>query len=102
MSDLDAQDRRYVENARTSLRSGPTMAVIPADELQALERAVEAAQRRPSYKKAVEWVALNDDSAELDAEAIEHSVSVAFIADIWGVPARRVARDVLKVREADR
>lgn len=41
MADLDAQDKRYVENAPTPAgKVGPTMASIPFDELKAMGQAL--------------------------------------------------------------
>lgn len=57
--------------------------------------------RRPTYGSAVLWIALNDETAETDAERIAQLISVVLVADIFGVEPERVARDVLERRAAE-
>lgn len=55
----------------------------------------------PSYRKAVEWIALNDDSGSSDAhnpEVVESLISVVLVADLFDVPQFNVALDVVKFR----
>lgn len=55
---------------------------------------------QPSYKSAVEWIALNDNPgvAELP-ETLEGYLTVALVADLFGVDLKRVAEDVANFRE---
>jgi hypothetical protein len=55
---------------------------------------------QPSYKSAVEWIALNDNpgAAELP-ETLEGYLTVALVADLFGVDLKRVAEDVANFRE---
>jgi len=50
------------------------------------------------YKFAVECCAFNDESAETDLETISQTISVSLVADLFGIPAEKVAAAVLKVR----
>lgn len=54
--------------------------------------------KRPSYRMAVEWAALNDESAATDPEEVAGTISVCLVADIFGLDVARVVRDVLRVR----
>lgn len=54
-----------------------------------------------SYKKAVAWIALNDEPLWVDLEdleAISEMISVQLIAELFGKPEKKVAQDVLKYR----
>lgn len=53
------------------------------------------------YRFAVEWAALNDESAEQDVEVVGQTISVALIADLFSVSTDKVARDVLRLREKE-
>lgn len=55
---------------------------------------------QPSYKSAVEWIALNDNAgaAELP-ETLEGYLTVALVADLFGVDLKRVAEDIANFRE---
>lgn len=55
--------------------------------------------KRPSYRDAVAWVADNDDSETLDVETVRSYVTVALVADLFGVEQEKVAADVVKFRE---
>lgn len=55
--------------------------------------------KRASYQRAVEWIAYNDETACLNADEIEQFISVLLVADLWGKRPRKVADDVLRVRE---
>lgn len=50
------------------------------------------------YKFAARWIAFNDESASQDLEEIKTIISVALIADLFGVTIDKVAEDVLKIR----
>lgn len=55
--------------------------------------------KRASYRAAVEWIALNDDAGNGDtAEIVADYVSVGLIADIFEVPAEKLAADIMRVR----
>lgn len=51
------------------------------------------------YIDAVEWIASNDESAEMDLEVIQYLVTVQMVSDIWDKPSEIVAKDVLKWRK---
>lgn len=51
-----------------------------------------------TYKKAVHWIAYNDEPTELDRDVVALSISVALIADVFGVHEVDVANDVIDVR----
>lgn len=50
----------------------------------------------PSYRKAVEWIALNDAQARDPAPLLVSSTSVLLVAELFGVEAFQVAGDVLR------
>lgn len=56
--------------------------------------------RRASYRHGVELIALNDEPTETDLDQIEGQISVQLLADLFGVPPMRVAKDILKKRQA--
>lgn len=58
--------------------------------------------KRASYRHAVDWIAVNDETAEMDLGYIADFVSVLLIADIFDVDPHKVARDVLKIRQKER
>jgi hypothetical protein len=58
--------------------------------------------KRPSYKRAIEWIALNDgagDDDALDTEAVGNLVSSVLVADIFEVDSDKVGQDVVKLRK---
>jgi hypothetical protein len=55
--------------------------------------------KRASYSEAVAWISWNDDTASgSDEEVIATYLSTLLIADLFGVEAARVAKDVAKHR----
>lgn len=56
------------------------------------------ATKTPSYLDAVEWVAQEDDPVTVDVATIQGYVSVALVADLFGLQTSDVATDVHKVR----
>ena len=58
--------------------------------------------KRASYKHAVEWIAINDESASLDLEEIRWLPTTLLVEEIFCVDGDRIARDVLRLRERDR
>lgn len=52
-----------------------------------------------SLKRFVEWIALNDEPDELNVEAIQCSISVAMISDLFGVKSEVLAEKIIKIRE---
>jgi hypothetical protein len=57
--------------------------------------------KRPSYREAIAHIALNDNPGDpdaLDAEAIEGTISVGLVADLFGVDRSNVARGVVNYR----
>jgi len=57
--------------------------------------------KRPSYRTAIELLALNDDPGEMDEESVARSVSVGIVASLFEVEAERVARDVVRFRKSE-
>jgi len=61
--------------------------------------------KRASYREAVYWIAMNDgpgDHDALEVEYVQGQLTVGIIADIFGVADERVAKDVVRVRKAER
>jgi len=52
------------------------------------------------YRAAIEWIALNDEDAEMDSEIVEQQLTVVMTADVFGVGENQVARDVIARRRA--
>jgi hypothetical protein len=63
----------------------------------------ETTRKRPpvSLRAAVEWIAYNDEAAELDVDVIAGQISVVMAADLFSVPAERIARRVVRIRQAE-
>lgn len=58
--------------------------------------------KRPSYRTAVAWIALNDAVGDDDpADVLSGLVSVALVADLFEISPTRVAADVLKMRRRE-
>ncbi len=57
--------------------------------------------RRPSYRDGIEWIAGNDEPTEMDSEAVLSQLTVMLLADMFGVEAERVARDVVRLRSRE-
>ncbi len=54
--------------------------------------------KRPSYKRAIEIIALNDEPGITDPMDIAGMISVQLVADLWGKDAEDVALAVSKFR----
>ena len=54
---------------------------------------------RSSYRKAISWIALNDDVLETDLEVVAMQISTVLVADLFGIDAKCVASAVLAQRE---
>lgn len=55
---------------------------------------------RPSYRAAIEWIALNDNPAAAEPEeALRGYLTVALVADLFAVSIERVAKDVAAARQ---
>ena len=53
-----------------------------------------------SLKKAIAWIADNDETGELDIEVMETLISVLLVADLFGKTPTEIATRVVKVRKA--
>ena len=54
---------------------------------------------RASYRKAVEWIAHNDEDGSGDGiDGISQYVTTLLVADIFCVEPRRVATDIARAR----
>ena len=51
------------------------------------------------YKKAIEWMALNDDTDWLEHDSEPISTVACFVADIYTMPENKVASDLKKAIE---
>lgn len=56
---------------------------------------------RPSYKRAVEFVALNDEPSDYDEDSISGYISTIAVAVAFGKDPMEVAQAVLRVREKE-
>lgn len=58
--------------------------------------------KRPAYRDAVAFIALEDDpAAGPNTDEIVGYITTALVADMFGVDVERVARDVAKVRRQE-
>ena len=58
--------------------------------------------KRPSYREAITWIALNDgagDDDAYDADVVSGLVTAVMLADIFDVPSDRVGRDIVRYRK---
>lgn len=70
------------------------------EAVKALAFGARSKHQAQEYQFAVEWIAWNDSPGDEDGvNDLQSYVSVALVADIYGVAARTVARDVVAVRK---
>ena len=58
--------------------------------------------RRPSYREAIAWIALNDDAGSdvaCETTFVKQMISVALVADLFGKTDLEVAQKVVQYRE---
>jgi hypothetical protein len=56
--------------------------------------------KRPSYHDACYWIAVNDNPGNGDGlEEVTGYITVAMLADIWGLDTEKVGRDVYGTRK---
>lgn len=56
--------------------------------------------KRPSYHEACHWIAVNDNAGNDDSlEEVTEYITVAMLADIWGMETEKVGRDVWGTRK---
>lgn len=55
--------------------------------------------KRASYRKGIEWIALNDEPDDRDAENVAGYISTILLSDLFGKDPDDVARDVVRYRE---
>lgn len=55
-------------------------------------------KKKTKYQRAVEWIALNDETGETDPFVFADLVSVVLIADVFGMDPRDVTRHVFSYR----
>lgn len=84
--DTDAFDGDWVESDNFYLSRAPR---APG----------EVPSKRRCSRDAVAWIALNDETAELDAEVLSSLISVCMIADLWSKDRQVVAKAVLAARK---
>jgi hypothetical protein len=57
---------------------------------------------RPTYRAAIAFIALNDNSGNGDSIAeIAEYTTTNLVADVWGKDPKSVARSVARVRKAE-
>jgi hypothetical protein len=54
---------------------------------------------RASYRHGVEWIALNDEANETEADEMAGLISVGLLADLFDKDPLDVARAVIRFRE---
>lgn len=52
----------------------------------------------PALRTALEWIAGNDEGAELDPAVIAESVTLLLVADLWKKEPDELARKVVRLR----
>jgi hypothetical protein len=57
--------------------------------------------KRPSYRAAIAWIALNDEPAENHPEHVAQLISTAIVADLFDVAEEIVAAEVLRRRKRE-
>ena len=55
---------------------------------------------RASLQSAIEWIALNDESGEMDIEIISQMISVLLVADLFGKEPKAVATRIYAERKS--
>jgi hypothetical protein len=56
--------------------------------------------KRPSYHEACFWIAMNDNAGNDDSlQEVTDYITVAMLADIWGLETEKVGRDVWGTRK---
>ena len=58
-------------------------------------------RKRPSLKAAVEWIALNDDTADMNPASVGSSVSVLLVADLFGANSYALALRIVEIRRKE-
>ncbi|MCL4683040.1 MAG: hypothetical protein KJZ92_17465 [Rhodocyclaceae bacterium] len=54
---------------------------------------------RPTYRAAIEWIAANDNPGAAEpSETLKGYLTVALVADLFGVDVKRAAEDVANFR----
>ena len=52
-----------------------------------------------SYRKAVEWIAYNDEGGDIEIETVASYVTTLLIADIFGKEPEAVAKSIVNFRK---
>lgn len=55
--------------------------------------------KRASYYEGVMWIALNDDTLDIDPDSVSEYIQVIFMSHLFGVHAFQIAKDVIKIRK---
>lgn len=55
--------------------------------------------KRASYRDGVDFIAQNDEVADMDPESIQGFISTQLVAQLFDVPTFRVATDVVRLRK---
>lgn len=59
-------------------------------------------RKRPSYRRGIAFIALNDEPDETDVEIMETLLSVVTLATTYNISEKQVATDVLAYRRRHR
>jgi hypothetical protein len=57
--------------------------------------------KRPGYREAIEWLALNDDNEWVDDEDKVPSVTACLIADLFAIDTDKVTKDLRRRLEKE-
>lgn len=55
--------------------------------------------KRASYKEAIAWVAMNDETADMNPESVKFFITSLLIADIFDVEEDKVGKDIVRFRK---
>lgn len=55
----------------------------------------------PSYRKAIQWIANNDEPITIDLEIMSEQLTVVLVADLFNKAPEKVAQDVINRRIED-
>lgn len=52
-----------------------------------------------NYRKAVAWIAMNDEDGILDPEYIQSQITVQMTADLFNVYPDKIVKDIIELRK---
>lgn len=57
--------------------------------------------KRASYRDGIDFIAMNDEPAELEEDVVAGLATVLLVSELFGVERERVARDVVRYRKKE-